>query len=152
MAVSAYPAVIDALIAGAIAALPNVRVYDGDEVTEDPGDFLMIGSNNTDDTGDVNAGEFRQAWANANHTARDEEGEINCLSLSWNGDGNQKAARDAAFATCEAVAAMCRTNPSLGVASLLWTSFGTRGTPWQNHDENGAMCLVEFQIAFRARI
>jgi len=152
MAVSAYPALVDALIAAATTALPNVNVYDGYGVSDDPADFLMIGSNNADDTGDVNAGDLRQEWANANHTARDEEGEVNCFALSWNGDGNQKAARDAAFAICEAVATVCRNDPSLGIPTLLWTSFGSRSTPLQNQDSTGALCAVEFQVSFRARI
>lgn len=152
MAVSAWPAVVDALIAKATAALPGVRVFDAFGDSDDPGDFLMVGSNNADESGDVNAGEFPQDWANANHTARDEDGVVNCFALSWNGDGNQKAARDSVFATCEAVAALCRADPSLGVPQLLWSSFGTRGTPSQGVDTQGALCAVEFQVSYKARI
>lgn len=152
MPASAYPAVVTALFTRASAALPDVIVSDGEAVTHEPGSFLMIGSANADQQGNVSSGDVRQSWANANGTTRDEEGEVACLALAWNGEGDQQAARDAAFAVLDAVAALCKSDPQLGVPELLWTSFGTQLVVEQAQDDSGALCLVEFQVHYRARV
>lgn len=152
MAVSAFPAVVDALVAAVTAERPDVLVLDGEGSTDDPGDFLMVGSNNATGDGTVTSGALRQSWANANATARDEEGEVSCFALSWNGDGDPKTARDRAFSICESVASLCRDTPDLGVPQLLWTSFGATSNVSQIQTEDGALCTVEFQIFYRARI
>lgn len=145
MAVSVVPALIDALVAA-------TGGYDGLAVTDEPGDFLMIGVDDPDTEGGAFSSESRQEWANANNTARKESGTITCAAYSWNGDGDQKVARDAAYALVEALASACRANPSLGVASLLWTDFGSDANLTQLQGEWGASALVVFTVAFRARI
>jgi hypothetical protein len=151
MAVSVVPALIDALIAAAeTAGVENV--YDGVHVSEDPGDFLMVGVDDPDSDGGSLSADSRQQWANANHTTRDESGSVTCAAYSWNGDGDQKAARDAAYVMVEALASACRTTPGLGVGSLLWTDFGSDANLSQLQGDWGASALVVFTIAFRARI
>lgn len=153
MAVSVIPALIDAIVAGASAALAGtVVVSDGFYVGSDPGNFLMIGVDDPDSDGPTSSGSSQQDWANANYTARDESGDITCAALSWNGDGSQKAARDSAFATAETVATLVRANPSLGIANLLWTSYGTSTQLTQDQDDDGAKALIVFTVHFRARI
>lgn len=152
MATSALPALIDALFEGSRAALPNVGVYDGFAVTNDTGDHLFIGVDDPDNQDGASSATTQQAWANANHTARDESGDVTCAALSWNGDGDMKAARDAAYATCAAVENLLRANPALGVPSLLWTSFGTSQSLTQDQTDDGALALVVFTVSFRARI
>ena len=49
--------------------------------------------------------------------ARDQTGSVTCAALSWNGDADQKAARDAAYAVVAAVEDLLRTDPTLGVAA-----------------------------------
>lgn len=151
MAVSVFPALVDALVAQATTALPNVLVLDGEGNTDDPGDFLMIGTNSADGEGMVASGSSRQE-KRATGPIFEETGEVNCLALSWNGDGNQKAARDAAFTIAEAVSTLCRTNTNLGVANIVWTRYGAQTTPLQIQSDDGALCIVEFTVAYQARI
>src|SRR5689334_3843760 len=99
MATSAVPALIDALVSAADAALSNVAVYDGVGNSDDPGDFLMVGVDDPDRTDDVASASATQQWAGVgNASARDEEGDVTCAALSWNGNSNQKQARDGAYA------------------------------------------------------
>lgn len=151
MPVSVVPALFDALIAAAAAALPTTQVSDGIGNTEYPGDFLMIGISD-DGPNPSTAVRSRQKWANANGTARDEEGDITCLAVSWNGNADPKAARDGVYATKAAVENLLRANPSLGVAGVLWTSAGTDENLEQDQDNNGAVAYLVFTIAYRARI
>jgi hypothetical protein len=145
MAVSVVPALIDALVAA-------TGGYDGLAVTDEPGDFLMIGVDDPDTEGGAFSGESRQSWANANSTARDESGSITCAAYSWNGDGDQKTARDAAYVLVEALASVCRATPALGLSTLLWVDFGSDANLQQFQGEWGASALVVFTVAFRARI
>jgi hypothetical protein len=152
MGTSAVPALIDALVSTARTALPNVLVYDGFGVSDEPGDFLMVGVDDPDAPDQAVSADTQQDWANANYTARDETGTVTCAALSWNGDGDQKAARDACYAITAALEAALRTTPSLGVASVLWTSYGTTARLTQAQDGSGALALLVFSVAFRARI
>lgn len=152
MAVSVVPALIDALFDAATAALPDVLVLDGMGATEEPGDYLMVGVDDPDSDADAFSADSQQQWASANHTTRDESGVVTCAALSWNGDGDQKAARDSAYASVEALAAACRTTPDLGIPTMAWTSFGSDTRLTQGQFDSGATALVVFQIAFRARI
>lgn len=145
MAVSVVPALIDALVAA-------TGGFDGLAVTDEPGDYLMVGVDDPDTDDGAFAGESRQQWASANHTTRDESGSITCAAYSWNGDGDQKSARDGAYALVEALAAVCRATPDLGVDSLLWTDFGSDTNLQQFQGDWGASALVVFTVAFRARI
>lgn len=153
MATSVVPALIDALVAQGKTALPGVLVYDGFGVTADPGTkYLMVGVDDVDTRDAAFGATAEQTWANANHTARDEEGLIVCAALAWNGDSDPKAARDGAFSVVAAVENMCRATPSLGLANLLWTSCGGRIQLSQNQTEAGATAVVIFQVHYRARI
>lgn len=154
MPASALPDVIDALITNMVAALPaSTSVFDGFGVTGDPGDtYVLVGVDNPDANTIGFAAESQQEWANANYTARDESGEVVCAAVAWNGEGDQKAARDAAYGVLDAVAAMLKADPSLGVPELLWTSFGTRVQLSQDQNEKGANAIAVFRIHYRARI
>lgn len=154
MATSVVPDLIDALVTNARAALPDTtRVFDGVGVTADPGyDYLMIGVDDVDAHGQTFAADTQQSWANANYTSRDEQGDIVCAAVSWNGDADAKAARDAAYATVAAVETMLRTTPDQGVANLLWTSFGSRTQLSQDQQNQGCLAIVIFRVHFRARI
>lgn len=155
MATSVVPALIDALVAASTTALPSVRVSDGIGATDDPGDFLMIGVEDPDIEGASFSAETRQDWASVGTNApRDEQGEITCVAVSWNGNGPEgaKAARDGAYAISAAVENLLRDTPALGVAGLLWTSFGSSSQLSQAQGSTGASALLVFRINFRARI
>jgi hypothetical protein len=159
---SVVPALIDALVNGAAAltgpALPleGVLVFDGFGVTEDPGDVLMVGVEDPDETDAAQAADSKQSWHDSGQAARrDEVGSVTCCALSWNGngpDGGAKQARDRVYAIVDQVAAMCRTTPDLGVAELLWTGYGSSGQLHQNQDEQGAVAWLIFSIEFTALI
>jgi hypothetical protein len=152
---SALPDVIDALVTLADTALSSVNVYDGIGVSDDPGDFLMIGVEDPDIEGAAFSADVEQVRATMSG-ARDETGTITCCALSWNGDSTnagQKAARDSAFASVAAVEDILRTtSPTLGVASVLKTEMGDRITVSQAQDATGASCMVIFSVAYLARI
>lgn len=152
MATSVVPALIDALLALANANLTDVLVLDGYGQTDDPGDFLMIGIEDPDSDGAGFSADARQEWANANYTARDETGDITCVALSWNGDGDAKLARDTAYGITSALEDALRLTPSLGVEGLLWTGFGSTTQLSQAQGTGGASALLIFRISFRARI
>lgn len=153
MATSVVPAFIDAIVANAGTSLPSLNVYDGFGATDDPGDFLMVGVSDPDIEGADSGADAQQDWATVGlQGARSEQGEITCAALSWNGDGNAKAARDSAYATVAAVETFCRNDPDLGIPTLLWNSALTSHQLTQNQDEGGALAMVIFRIAFQARI
>lgn len=154
MATTVVPDLIDALVANARIALPStVEVYDGFGIDDSPGlNYLLVGVDDVDGQGLTFSADARQEWANANGTARDEEGDIVCAAVAWNGDGDQADARTAAFGTVAAVEQMLRSNPSQGVANVLWTSFGSRVQLSQDQNDRGATAIVVFRVHFRARI
>lgn len=153
MATSVVPDLIDALVSTSRTALPDVNVYDGVSVTLDPGDYLMVGVEDPDLEGAVFSADTRQEWATVGTGApRNEEGDVTCVALSWNGDGDQKVARDAAYAIAAGLEDALRANPSLGVSSLLWTGFGSSSQLSQAQGKGGASALLVFRIHFKARI
>lgn len=132
---------------------PEVLVIDGFGVTDDPTDFLMIGVDDPDSVDSpAYSGDVTQEWANANYTARDEFGDITCAALGWNGDGDQKLARDAVRSITDQLEAAIRLNPPLNLPTLLWTEFGTTLQLTQNQHDQGAEAIVVFHIKYRARI
>jgi hypothetical protein len=155
MATSTVPALIDALVTNARTSLPDVDVYDGFGMSDDPGDFLMIGVEDPDLAQAATSAQAQQAPATMGmQRSRDETGSVTCAALSWNGDADPKAARDGAFATVAAVEDMLRLNPSqgLGAEGLFVCQFGGNLTLSQQQDGDGASALVVFTVDFRARI
>lgn len=151
MPASVVPALIDALVTNIAAA--GIRTFDGFGVSEDPGlNYVLVGVDDPDSDSMGFAADATQTWANANYTSRDETGEVICAAVAWNGESDQKAARDAAYANLDTIAAMLKANPSQGVAQLLWTSFGSRVQLSQDQNEKGANAIVVFRIHYRARI
>lgn len=153
MPTSVVPALIDAIVTTARASLPNLRVTDGWGVSSDPGDYLMIGVEDPDVDGYAETASSKQEWANANYTSRDEEGDINCVALSWNGNSDMKAARDAVYANVAALETALRQNPPQDLDDVLWTSIMAGGGRLnQIEDGSGAVALLLFSIHFNARI
>lgn len=163
MATSVVPDLIDALVAQTEAAAPDLFVLDGfgmppsnADNTGDTSDFLMVGVEDPDDSGftlSANTEEVPGPYATTR--PRDETGEIVLTALSWNGDKDQKAARDAVYATAATVANLCRNDhntPHLGVTGLLWTGYGSRSELSQNQTDQAAVAQLVFRISFRARI
>lgn len=154
MAVSAVPALIDALVAQTSAALPNALVFDGQGVTDNPGDFLMIGVDDPNTTDFAHSSDSQQDPATmATTRPRDEKGSIYCSALSWNGAGDVKAARDAAYATTEVVASICRGGgANLGMNNVRALVYGANKSDAHMQADTGAIWIVSFSISFIARI
>lgn len=155
--VSAIPAVIDALVAQADAALTSVTVYDGFGISDDPGDFLMVGVDDADLLDAATSAESSQVPATMGTLrTRQETGTVTCLALSWNGDADMAAARTAAFATANEVSDLIRADPSLGLGApdfrLLVAGYGGSERLMQNQDEDGAEAALVFTVTFTAQI
>lgn len=159
--VSAVPDVVTALVTraaglqGAGGVLEFVTVTDGQGVTKDPGAYLMVGVDDPDLYTDTNSAESAQDWANATGGTRTEVGEVTCVALAWNGDGDQAKARDDAFAIVAAIQNLCRPSGrpgDLGVATVLWTSCPGSVRLLQLSDETGALAQIVFTVQFRARV
>ena len=153
---SAVPAIIDWLLTGATAALPNATVVDGPGAGDfaTPQDVLMIGVENPFGLGN-NAAELaantQQSWAHAAGTARDERGSITCVATSWNPEGNQKAARDATFALVAEVERLLRADPRMG-GLVVQAGFGETANYSQMQGDTGAAALLSFSVTFHARL
>lgn len=151
MTYSVVPGLIDALVAQATTALPNVYVSDGYPLVRDSGDFLLVGADDIDPA--VNSATAQESPGPfGTNRPRDEAGEISLVAYSVSGDEDPKAARDAVYACAQAVASLCRSTPTLGVTSVLWTGYGSSSTLRQEQTSAGAQATLSFSISFRARL
>lgn len=152
MTTSAVFDLIDALVERFTSAL-EVNVLDGYGLTDDPGDFLMVGVEDPDSDRATSA-ESKQEWHGVGNRARLEEGTVTCIAMSWNGDADLSAARAAAKATTAAVEDHLRSDPNLGgtVPGLTWTGYGTRTELIQLQATDGACVMCVFEVAFKARL
>lgn len=153
MAASVVPALIDALVLAAEAALPDALVLDGIGVTNDPGDYLMVGVDDPNDPEDIEASTVTQSqMAFGSTRPRLEQGVIHMAARSIDGAGNQKAARDAVYAIQEALATALRTTDNLGISGGLTLGNGSNLRLVQNQDDSGATATLLYDIAFTAQI
>lgn len=157
MSDTAIPELIDALYTTARGGLEHVHVYDGYGVSDEPGDFLMVGVDDPDNTDAASAAEAQQSWAGTGRaggrTPRNEEGDVVCVAVAWigdSGDGSAKVARDRAFAVVSGLYALIAAEHTLGVGSLLWAVPGFSHQLWQDQNDSGAVAMVTFRIHFRA--
>lgn len=154
MAASVVPALIDALVATAQSALPSALVIDGPGVTDNPGDYLMVGWEDPDafDSESEAASVAQQQMAFGSTRPRREAGVIRMAARSISGDGNQKTARDAVYAMHEALASALRTTNDLGVTGVLSLSNGESLRLEQDQTGSGAVATLLYDIAFEASI
>lgn len=149
--VSIWPDVVDALILLSKDRVDDtVLVLDGDgSEDQDVFDFLFVGLGDPR-RDDSDAGTFDQTWPQSTTAGRRETGTVFCIAISYNGDGDVKAARDSAFATLGAVQRLLREDTRLGgVNGLLSTSL-TGGQPDQRQTSRGAVCAVRFSVDYTA--
>lgn len=149
--VSAWPSVVEALLAKSATELPDRSISDGPgSYVDDVDHYLYIGMGDPR-RDDSDAGRFDQEWNMSTTAGRRESGTVNCIAISYDGSGDQKAARDGAFATIAAVQRFLREDTRLGVDGLLKTSF-TGGLPDQVQTSRGAACAVRFQVDYDAQL
>jgi hypothetical protein len=156
MPTSATPDVLTALLALARTdgVLPEGRlVLDGWEpVRSRHQHWLIIGAEDPTPDASITSADAQQEWAHVSHTTRDETGTITCVALSWNGESDLPKARADAYATTAALETAIRADYTLGLPTVLWTSFGGTSRLVQTYDNDGAEVAVVFTIGFRARI
>lgn len=149
-----YP-LLDALVDRLTPALADldVAVYDSYPDTDDPGAaYLVIGIPDPANGDAATSASSVQAWANANHTARDEDGDVWCVAVAIDGGNDARAARVRAKTITDAVEQLLRADYTLGIPGLLWTGYGTSTDLQQDRTDRGASALVVFAVHFRARI
>lgn len=158
MASSATPLIIDALVAQCSLALVGVRVTDGYEMSDDPNDggVLMVGVEDGQSTSAAASSDSSQKQATAGTPrTRDQSGQVTCYALTWNGDNNQKAARDMAYAIQAGVENLLRTDPQLGIprpnGQVVLLQLGDERLE-QSQSDFGAEALLTFTVLFEARI
>lgn len=151
MATSVVPAVLDALYDLAKNALPDIIVQDGMDVTDDPGDYLMVGIQDPEAEVPVAATSSETQQAFGSTKPRQETGVVYLTAFSWNGDGDQKAARDAVYATAGALADLLRPN-ALAVAGVMTAGYGESTTYRQGPTTFGVAAELLFSVEFRAVI
>lgn len=149
---SAVPAVIDTLIASLSTALPAAAVFDGAGATDlNPPLAVHVGLSDVDDDGWSEAAASSQGWAWLGHSQRDEQFSVHCDVIAWNGTGDAKAARDAAYTALTAVASAITGDPALG-GSALYTVGLTTSALFQIQSATGAAARLPFDVTCRARL
>jgi hypothetical protein len=152
VATSVIPAIIDAVVAQLPAYMPTgTLVYDGFPLTGNREHYVAVGVDDPDSEDAASSAQSEHARATFG-TPRHENGSVACAAVAWNGDGDIKAARDAAFAMCTAAAALSLADKTLGVEGVLQTVYGTRQELRQAQTDEGAVAYVLFDILFAAFI
>jgi len=145
--------VVNALVDQLGAALPSVNVWDSYPDTDAPGDsYLVVGIPDPSNQDAATSASSSQEWAHTNHTRRNEMGDVWCVAVASNGDNNARAARASVKAITDAIEDYLRVNYTLGLPTLLWTSYGESTDLQQDRTDRGAIAMLVFSIHFRARI
>lgn len=149
---TAVPGTIDALVALFAGALDPDAVIDGPGLSDyEPGSYVLVGVDDPDGEALISAADAEQSWAWLGHAARDEKFTIPCAAVCIDGDDDQKAARDGAYAVLATIVDALTTDPSLG--GLLLYSAGVIGHQLQQAQvEHGALAIVQFRVECRARL
>lgn len=149
---SLVPAAIDKLVTLATTALGSTaRVVDGPGAF-DVGEYplvLHIGASDPEDDGYTTAADSDQEWAWLGHVARRAKFTIMCAVVAWNGNADQKAARDSATTALQALSDTITTDPTLGGTVIQVT--GITGINYaQLQDEHGAATQITFGLPMQA--
>lgn len=153
MSTSAIYEVLDKLAENLATALDPTPVFDGFPDTDDPGlSYLVVGVPDPNDESAADSASSQQSWAHANHTARDESGDVFCAAVFTDPNGSAATARAGVKAITAGVEDYLRTNYTLDLAQILWTGYGANTSLQQDLDDSGATAQVTFSISFRARL
>lgn len=151
MRTSVIPDLIDAMVGTFSGLLPDVTVSDGYPITNNPGTYLFVGVDDPTDRTPALSASATQEWPLATPTARNEDGDVTLSAESWNGEADQKRARDEVFAVAGAIQDRLRQSKTLGVPGVMWLSF-TDLRLEQAQSEVGAGARLVFRVHFKARI
>lgn len=114
MTFSTIPAVLDALVAKAVAALPGVQVIDGSPIVTD-GDFLAVGF--TGIPGDDAVEDTRTREQMGDKPDR-ENYDVICFASTWQGDDDIQTVRARMFDQIGAFDTAIRQDSTLGGLAL----------------------------------
>lgn len=151
MAITAFPLLIDAIVAALRAApsLSTATIYDGIEIdSSDPTNWISIGHDGSED-GEVVAANLRNEYKQLGAKSMFEEGAVNCTLSSWTGDTNLSVCRTSAYALLSAVDTVIRTDPSFG-GVVLYSGLESH-TPTYVQTSQGAAVQINFTIYYKAR-
>jgi len=139
-----------------------ITVYDGPEIraTDDraPGGHLVIGwpGDSADTVTAAGSTSVEAGPIASTARPRDEVGTIICRAIQDQA-GTAKDARDGALAQIASVAALCRSDPSLGlntsdtIGGVRTITFVTAGDLYQ-YLSGGYTCEWEFSITYKTRV
>ncbi|WP_433445650.1 hypothetical protein [Nonomuraea sp. CA-141351] len=141
------PAVIDALVALAERAWPDVQVLDGGPVTDVETDVIEIGYSGSSDEPDVRAAlTSEQLDLNPDHESYD----VMCLLSAWRGDAHRDGKPDAgttrvrAFELLAGIRAELDRDSRLGGTVLRARMFTLDMAADQTHA--GPVCTIRFVV------
>lgn len=161
MTSAAFPAVVAALCTvstNALASTPDVRVIRGRDISQDPGDSILIGVSSTDETagpdwGWASVGRFDQEMHRF-HGPRLETGTVNCLARASSGDEDMGAVETRVFGYLASIEAALRADPTAGLTGYdvqVVVEF-EGGDVMEAQDEAGVAVSVAFTISYRIGI
>jgi hypothetical protein len=150
---SRVPAAIRAVRDLLVAGLPATTiVYTGPGTSDsDAPSYVFVGVDDPDETSYANAATGSQSWAQLGGKFRDEDFEIRCAAVAYNGDADILAAMDAVFATLAAVEHALVADPTLGGVLLYAVGISSTSLEW-GQDTKGAEAKLPFSIHCRTRI
>lgn len=144
--VSTVPDVLDALVALARAALPDMQVLDGGTVRDIEREAVSIGYTEDDDEPAV---EDVRDRAQLTSSPEDERYEIKCASWSWLGsETDMSAVRRRAYEFVDAINDALMADQTLG--GLVMEARIPTTSLVQNQVNRGATARVDFVIAIYA--
>ena len=146
---SKAPGLIDALVACFLTALDADSVNDGPGATAPNSQrYVYVGVDDPEsEDAWLTAASGGQGWAWLGHSQRRETVDVPCVLVAWNGDADQKAARDALYTTMTVLTTAIETDPSLG-GSALYTVAVTSFTLQQRQQSGGADARLLFTVQF----
>lgn len=144
MNVSTIPAVLDYLVAGIQARMPDLQVADGQPITTED-DLICIGFTGTPGEAAIVNTLSQQGLAREPDR---EAYEITSVASAWDGGTDAKAVRDRVFGFLGEVADFLAKDPMLG-GLVMKTRMATEAlAPEQT--SKGAVATVQFTIAIDA--
>ncbi|TQL21968.1 hypothetical protein [Streptomyces sp. SLBN-134] len=146
---SRVPQVIDALVtlARADAALADVRVSDGPEVTDSSAkDWLIVGFDG-DPAGDFQAAQTLGGWAGLSARSREEQWQVMVAAIAQRGDTDVRAARVRAYEIGARVEEWLAADPSIGLGVGLVEAAIEASQLTQDQTDRGAQAVLLLTVA-----
>jgi hypothetical protein len=147
MASAAFPSVVTAIVSTAATALAPVRVVRGRDISNEPGDVVMVGTHDVE-ADQYDAGSFQQGKQTFGG-GRMETGTVNGLVLAWNGQADQDLACSTAFDHLALLEAAVRADPTLGLTAYDDVVAELQaGDVTESQSSEGATTALSFTIAY----